>query len=448
MNLLAQPVNHRILVVDDNESIHADFKKILTVSKDRKKEKSLQKLEDEIFGLLNPEVGESKKTKTSFEEEFAEEDLAETHYEINYAQQGHLALKLVEESLATNAHYSLAFVDMRMPPGWDGLETIQRIWAIAPEIEIVICTAFADHSLDEIQTRLGRTDRLLFLRKPFDVVSVQQIAAAMTRKNELFRENQLYVQRLESQVREKVQELEQERALSWNRVKMGYLGNMAGAVAHEIKNPLTIIQGHSDRILGMIRQKQFGSDEMLVSISKIGASTNRIVNVIDSMMNLAQYEENRKDVCCDLVQATQMSINLCSEWAKSFSIDLRVYFPQTLSPAKCAAAEVQQMVTNLLNNAIDATLEVTDRWIEVRVFEKDECVFVSVTNSGPKIVNTIVNKIFDPFFTTKNLGQGIGLGLSVLKSLAESRNGKVTLMQDPNTCFLIEMPVFLEPMAK
>ena len=66
----------------------------------------------------------------------------------------------------------MAFIDVRMPPGWDGIETTGRIWEVDPEIQVVICTAFSDYSPDEMLAKLGRSDRLLILKKPFDNVEV------------------------------------------------------------------------------------------------------------------------------------------------------------------------------------------------------------------------------------------------------------------------------------
>src|SRR5690606_33298846 len=91
-------------------------------------------------------------------------------------------LELVRQAMAEGRPYSLAFVDMRMPPGWDGIETIQHIWKEDPELQIVICSAYSDHSWSEISHRLGSSDRLLILKKPFDNVEIIQMAHAMSRK--------------------------------------------------------------------------------------------------------------------------------------------------------------------------------------------------------------------------------------------------------------------------
>ena len=89
---------------------------------------------------------------------------------------------MVKKSLSENKPYALAFVDMRMPPGWDGLETIKHLWAHDHHLQVVICTAYSDYSWQETIAELGQNDKLLILKKPFDPTEIRQIALAMTEK--------------------------------------------------------------------------------------------------------------------------------------------------------------------------------------------------------------------------------------------------------------------------
>ncbi|MDO8349188.1 MAG: response regulator, partial [Planctomycetota bacterium] len=139
-------MNRRILVIDDNEAIHADFQKILMpapVASD-----DLLSAEADLFGEPTPA-------------------LDRVAFEVTNASQGEQGYRLVKAAAAAGLPFAMAFVDMRMPLGWDGLETIQRIWAEFPDIEMVICTAFSDYSWEETINKLGRTDRLLIVKKPF-----------------------------------------------------------------------------------------------------------------------------------------------------------------------------------------------------------------------------------------------------------------------------------------
>jgi CheY-like chemotaxis protein len=155
--------NRRILVIDDNLAIHEDFRKILVMTT----------ASDEL-----DQAGASL---------FDEEPVAvyDESFEVRFADQGEAGFRMVEQAVAAGTPYALAFVDMRMPPGWDGLQTIEQIWKADPEIQVVICTAFSDHPWHEIAARLGKTDRLLILRKPYDPVEVEQLAVSLACKWEL-----------------------------------------------------------------------------------------------------------------------------------------------------------------------------------------------------------------------------------------------------------------------
>jgi len=128
-------------------------------------------------------------------------------FDIDSAYQGQEGLALVEKSLIEQRPYSMAFVDVRMPPGWDGIETIQHIWKCHPDLQVVICTAYSDHSWDEIIRRLGKSDSLLILKKPFDNVEVLQLAHALTRKWVVTCQARFRLENLESVVERRTLEL-------------------------------------------------------------------------------------------------------------------------------------------------------------------------------------------------------------------------------------------------
>jgi diguanylate cyclase len=151
----------RILIVDDNRAIHDDFRKI----------------------LLNPEAddGLQELDAVMFSDADAASDVL-TEFSVDSAYQGREALTLVQRSIQDCRPYSVAFIDMRMPPGWNGLETIEHLWAVDPKLQMVICSAYSDNDWTNIFGRLGRSDKLLVLKKPFDVVEVVQCAHALTAK--------------------------------------------------------------------------------------------------------------------------------------------------------------------------------------------------------------------------------------------------------------------------
>ena len=177
----------RILTIDDNDAIHGDFRKILVNSTTPSK---LTGAKAALFGGAAPAPAPAK-----------------MNFEVDSALQGEEGLKRLQQAMAENRPYSVAFVDMRMPPGWDGLQTIQRLWAVDNDLQIVICSAFSDYSWDEISEKLGLTDRLLILKKPFDPAEVSQIAIALSEKWQLRRAAKLKMEELERMVCERTVEL-------------------------------------------------------------------------------------------------------------------------------------------------------------------------------------------------------------------------------------------------
>lgn len=170
-------IPYRILIIDDNPQIHADFKKILL---EPPIQKGLAQEEDILFGQTSVSLSLS--------------------YHIDSAYQGEEALNLVKKVLEIGQHYAIAFVDIRMPPGWDGVETISRIWKADPDIQIVICTAFSDYSWEKIYEKFGQTDRLLILKKPFDNIEVRQIASTLMKKWILAEQVKAHVRSLQEMV--------------------------------------------------------------------------------------------------------------------------------------------------------------------------------------------------------------------------------------------------------
>ena len=128
-------------------------------------------------------------------------------FELTSAMQGAEGLSAVGEALRGSKPFAMAFVDVRMPPGWDGIESTARIWEMDPDIQIVLCTVYSDYSWDEIARRLGSTDRLVILKKPFDAVEVMQLASALTEKWVLSQRLKSEFQNLEHKVADRTREL-------------------------------------------------------------------------------------------------------------------------------------------------------------------------------------------------------------------------------------------------
>ncbi|MFP3494077.1 EAL domain-containing protein [Pseudomonas sp. SIMBA_059] len=184
MNIDPGRANRRILIVDDTASIHEDFRKILCAEAEG--EKSLDSLEATLFGTSAP---------------------VRQAFVLDSAYQGQEALELVNKALAQQSPYAMAFIDMRMPPGWDGLQTIEQLWNVDPKLQIALCTAYSDYSFEAIEARLKYNDQLLILKKPFDHLEIRQMASALTWKWQLAQDVALKMIDLERTIEERVQEL-------------------------------------------------------------------------------------------------------------------------------------------------------------------------------------------------------------------------------------------------
>lgn len=170
---------NRLLVIDDNEAIHADFEKIFAP---RRCDSELMSLDAELFGDDSTLGG------------------APDGYELHFASQGRQGLEILRESTGQGKTFGAAFVDMRMPPGWDGVQTIEHLWEIDPDLQVVICTAFSDHSWDTIAKKFGRTDKLLVLKKPFDEIEAVQLATSLCEKRRLLEHDRQRMSRLKEVV--------------------------------------------------------------------------------------------------------------------------------------------------------------------------------------------------------------------------------------------------------
>jgi PAS domain S-box-containing protein len=187
MNLsdLARPF--RILIIDDNPAIHEDIRKVLS-------------------GRAEPSSAFTDAKSRIFGQRAAAPRVAP--FDIDSAFQGEEGFRKVQEAQAARRPYAMAFVDVRMPPGWDGIETIANLWEASPELQIVLCTAYSDYSWDEIFRKLRKPDSLVILKKPFDNIEVSQLVYALTAKWQLTLEKQQSLEALDQQVRRRTLELQ------------------------------------------------------------------------------------------------------------------------------------------------------------------------------------------------------------------------------------------------
>lgn len=186
--------NNRVLIIDDSHDIHDDFNRILATR--AKTTGVLDELEKSLLGDDAPKT--SSNTQDGFE--------------VTHAFQGEEGLKLIMQANERGTPFAAVFVDMRMPPGWDGLQTIREIRKVDKDTALVVCTAFSDHALQDIAAEVKELDKLLVLKKPFETVEVLSIAQSLRERWRLVQKTRNHMDELEEVIRNRTTELQVERA--------------------------------------------------------------------------------------------------------------------------------------------------------------------------------------------------------------------------------------------
>ena len=266
---MADNINRRILIIDDNRAIHEDFRKILSPKSD---ESAYGKMSAELFGETL-----DKSTHAGFE--------------IDSAFQGQEGLDMVKQALAVGRPYAVAFIDVRMPPGWDGIETTARIWEICPDLQVVICTAYSDYSWDDMTAKFGQSDGLLILKKPFDTVEVLQLAETLSKKWTLTGQAKLRLADLDAMVNQRTAELRASNEQLAQEIAercqtqvllsaFSTLGSLL-STARTVREAGQIILGAAERLLGW--------DACLVEL--YSPDTDMLTHVLNTESNNGQRKE-------------------------------------------------------------------------------------------------------------------------------------------------------------
>lgn len=438
-------VNQRILIVDDNTTIHEDFRKILSPTDFG--EADLNMIESAVFG--------DEQTSRSMPE-----------FELAFAAQGDGAVKLVEMGLQQGRPFALALVDVRMPPGMDGISTIKSLWRIQPDLQVAICTAYADYTWDDIVDHLGISHRLVILKKPFDPIEVIQIANALTCKWAFERESALRqlgmqtklwdnAKRMEDTYARLRQEHEDRMRLEEDMrkmQKMDALGGLAAGIAHDFNNVLTVIQGH----LSMNLMNGDQPPGMAESMGEVLLAARRAADLTKQLLNFTSrdYKAPRPT---SLAEEMNSEVELLKRTLGNH-ITLEVKIDDNLPEVMADPGSLGQIIVNLAVNARDAMpkggqLSISTRQETVASQEKarelhpdahsGEFVVLTITDNGCGIPPEVINQVFDPFYTTKEPGKGTGMGLAMVRGLTRHMGGWVTVSSvvGVGTDFHIYLPV-------
>lgn len=223
--------------------------------------------------------------------------------------------------------------------------------------------------------------------------------------------------------------------------KLSSLGEMAGGIAHEINTPLAIIAAKTTLLIDNYSNGVASDSETITQLNKIRTTTNRIAKTVKGLRLFSRNTENDPKDSISVSSVLESTLDLCQERITQAGINLIKDFDCELVVLG-RAAEVSQILMNLISNSIDAISTLSDKWIKFSYSRSKDMGSISITDSGTGIPKPIAEKIMNPFFTTKEVGKGTGLGLSISKGIVESYGGKLFYdSTTANTRFVIELPL-------
>lgn len=224
--------------------------------------------------------------------------------------------------------------------------------------------------------------------------------------------------------------------------KLSAIGEMASAITHEINNPLGVILGRCEMIKTLIDRGNVDIANLKRLVDTIEVNGRRIEKIVKSMKSLSHHGEEDPFLPTSVTSIVQDLTDLLYERFKNHQVRLRIDKVEENLTIECRSHEVLQVLVNLLNNAFDAVQDLDEKWVDVKIFKKDNSLVVSVTDSGKGIAPEIVEKLFKPFFSTKRVQYGTGLGLSISKSLIQRHQGRLEYdSSSPHTCFVVTLPL-------
>lgn len=258
---------------------------------------------------------------------------------------------------------------------------------------------------------------------------------------------QLMNRRISHQVKAKTRELvkaqqlaESHLAMSVEASRLASLGEMAGGIAHEINNPLSIILAKIFNLKNKLRKGKMNSEDILPYIEKVEQTSYRIAKIVKGMKALTHDGSQYDFEITPLSQIVEDVMDVCREKFKSKGIEIRLNVSSSIK-IPCRFIQISQVLINLLNNSEHAIEFMQNPWVEIQSFETSSYVGLKVIDSGHGISMEVANRMKDPFFTTKQVGKGTGLGLSIAQSIMKDHNGSLEYLKgSQNTTFVIKFP--------
>lgn len=245
---------------------------------------------------------------------------------------------------------------------------------------------------------------------------------------------------LEKKVEQRTLELKEAHVSLVQSSKMSALGEMAAGLAHEINNPLAVIQANAGILQELVQEQGIDGPAVKQISSTIERTSERIAKIVKGLRSFSRDGTRDPFVQTPLKSIVEDTLALCAEKVRNAGIDLRVKDIPADLKCDCRPSQISQVLLNLVGNARDAISDLPEKWIEIECIDKGPSVTISVTDSGRGIPEQVLKKIFQPFFTTKEVGKGTGLGLSISRGIIEGHGGTFQVNSNcPNTQFVIEL---------
>jgi signal transduction histidine kinase len=399
---LNRELNRRILMVDDEPRILEELQKVLAPSQSGNTE--LSELENRLFNK-----SETKRKSV-------------TVYDVCCCHQGDEAIDKVRDALAKEEPFAVAFIDIRMPPGPDGVTTAEEIRKLDPNIQIVMMTGYSDFDISEIAHRVPPEDKLLYMQKPIHSQEIRQFALALTAKWQSD-----YLLHLQNQKLSESNEYLKEH----DRLKSEFVMT----VSHELRTPLTIFKNILSNAMAGVMGKV--PPKLLRNLEMADEAIERLTSIINDFLDVSKLEVGKmklypevlgvQQTVCKLVEMIQFVTD-----SKNIQLDLRV--PDNELYINADYEKITRVINNLIENATKFVPEKTGR-ISIEVEERGDRVGINVRDNGPGIHGDDKEKVFDRFVQVeKHVGpgkHGTGLGLAICRDLIQLHSGRIWIEDNP-----------------
>jgi len=414
-NRRKKELNNRILLVDDEPLILDELGKVLSPSEESNTE--LNELENRLFN--NSKTNRRKAAS----------------YNVCCCRQGDEAIHEVEEAIKKNEPFAVAFIDIRMPPGPDGVSTAEEIRKLDPNIQIVMMTGYSDFDISEIAHRIPPEDKLLYMQKPIHSQEIRQFALALAAKWQSD-----YLLHLQNQKLTESNEYLKEH----DRLKSEFVMT----VSHELRTPLTIFKNILSNAMAGVMGKV--PPKLLRNLEMADEAIGRLTSIINDFLDVSKLEvgkmKMRPEILCvqDTVGKLVEMISFVTD-SKNIQLDLQV--PNNELYINADYEQITRVINNIIENATKFVLENTGK-ILIEIEDRGERVGINIRDNGPGIQGDDKEKVFDRFVQVeKHVGpgkHGTGLGLAICRDLIQLHSGRIWIEDNPGggAVFKILLPKY------